>query len=126
MAKAIQNINRLVCWPELERAGFRLESFRGPDGRVNCRGAILGGILIYKNEESARVPWVLSISGRGLELCETHTGRGLIIRLRELRPDLFERVTVVTAYLCSAGIQIEISGFTDGVTVDGDRVLITR
>lgn len=127
MAKAIQNINRLACWPELERAGFRLESFRGPDGRVNCRGCILGGILIYKNEDGPPWrPWVLSISGDGVEICEEHTGRGLIIRLRELRPDLFERVTVVTAYLCSEGIQIEISGFTDGVMVNGDMVLITR
>ncbi len=122
MAKAIQNINRLTCWPELERAGFRLESFRGPDGRVNCRGCILGGVLIYKNEESARLPWVLSISGEGVEIVECHTGRGLIARLRELRPDLFELVTVVSWN----GVGYDIYGLTEGVTVANDRVLITR
>lgn len=91
MARTIQSIEKIKAWPVLRRAGFVLESFRGEDGRVNCRGAAheSAGVLIYKNEESAGAPWVLSITGENLEVIETHKGGALVARLNELLPGLF-------------------------------------
>lgn len=90
MARTIQSIEKIKAWPVLRRAGFVLESFRGENGRVNCRGAVHhSGILIYKNEENTGGPWVLSITGEKLELIETVKGGALVDRLKDLRPALF-------------------------------------